>query len=69
MADELLRAERMVVKATVICVYLVLLLYIRPRAGVRSYSVPIWGVVGVFWSKWRSLEVGWRPAWWAAYLH
>lgn len=58
MADELLRAERVVVKATVICVYLLLLLYGMSRAQVRSYSVPIWGVVGVFWSKWRSLEVG-----------
>jgi len=39
MADELLRAERMVVKATVICVYLVLLLSGMPRAHRRSYSV------------------------------
>ena len=42
MADELLRAERMVVKATAVCVYLVLLLYGMPRAQVRSYPVLSW---------------------------
>lgn len=42
MADELLRAERMVVKATAICVYLVLLIFGTPRAQVRSDSILCW---------------------------